>query len=214
LKNNTIEIIKKYKIIAIMRNVSLNKVVPAAQALYEGGIRLIEVTFNQSSETGKEDTAQAIKTLCEAFRGKLEIGAGTVMTAEQAQIACDAGAKYLISPNMDISVIKKANELGIVSIPGALTPTEIVQAYNAGADFVKLFPAGNLGIEYIKAIMAPISHIPLLAVGGISEKNIQDFMKTGLKGVGIGSNIVNNKLINEGKFEELTKLAELYTKAL
>jgi len=214
LIESTIECIAKNKIIAIARNVPLDKIISVGQALYDGGIRLIEVTFNQSSSSGMQDTKQAIKVLCDKFGDKLCIGAGTVMSVEQAQIAYDAGAKYLISPNVDVNVIKKTNDLGIVSIPGALTPSEIAIAYNAGAHFVKLFPAGTLGIDYIKAVMAPINYIPMLAVGGVDEKNIKDFLNIGLKGVGVGSNIVNNKLINEGKFEELTKLAKLFTQVI
>ena len=214
LIESTIECIAKNIIIAIARNVPLDKIISVGQALYDGGIRLIEVTFNQSSSSGMQDTKQAIKVLCDKFGDKLCIGAGTVMSVEQAQIAYDAGAKYLISPNVDVNVIKKTNDLGIVSIPGALTPSEIAIAYNAGAHFVKLFPAGTLGIDYIKAVMAPINYIPMLAVGGVDEKNIKDFLNIGLKGVGVGSNIVNNKLINEGKFEELTKLAKLFTQVI
>lgn len=212
--NSTIECIEKNKIIAIMRHVASDKIIRTAQSLYNGGIRLTEVTFNQSSPTGMLDTVQAIKTLCDKFGDRLCVGAGTVMTIEQAQAAYDAGAKYLISPNTDVDVIKKTKCLGIISIPGAITPSEIIMAYNAGADFVKLFPAGNFGLDYIKAVMAPINHIPMIAVGGVDDKNIKDFLKIGLKGVGVGSNIVNNKLINEGKFEELTKLAKLFTQAI
>ncbi len=212
--NSIMECIEKNKIIAIARNVKVELVVPTAQALYDGGIRLIEVTFNQSSPNGVTDTVQSIKALCSAFGDKLCVGAGTVMSIEQVQAAYDAGAKYIISPHTDADIIKKTKSLGIVSIPGALTPSEIVMAHNAGADFVKLFPAGNFGLEYIKAVMSPINHISMLAVGGVDEKNIKDFLKIGLKGVGVGSNIVKSSLINEGKFDELTKLAELYTTAL
>lgn len=212
--NSIMECIEKNKIIAIARNVKVELVVPTAQALYDGGIRLIEVTFNQSSPNGLTDTVQSIKALCSAFGDKLCVGAGTVMSIEQVQAAYDAGAKYIISPHTDADIIKKTKSLGIVSIPGALTPSEIVMAHNAGADFVKLFPAGNFGLEYIKAVMSPINHISMLAVGGVDEKNIKDFLKIGLKGVGVGSNIVKSSLINEGKFDELTKLAELYTTAL
>ena len=212
--NSIMECIEKNKIIAIARNVKVELVVPTAQALYDGGIRLIEVTFNQSSPNGLTDTVQSIKALCSAFGDKLCVGAGTVMSIEQVQAAYDAGAKYIISPHTDADIIKKTKSLGIVSIPGALTPSEIVMAHNAGADFVKLFPAGNFGLEYIKAVKSPIIHISMLAVGGVDEKNIKDFLKIGLKGVGVGSNIVKSSLINEGKFDELTKLAELYTTAL
>ena len=126
-------------------------------------------------------------------------------------IARDAGAKYIISPNTDEKVIKKTNECGMVSIPGALTPTEIQYAHACGADFVKLFPADNLGIGYIKAVLAPLSHIKLLAVGGVNENNLKDFLNVGVKGVGIGSNITKKELIKQGQYDEITKLAKKYT---
>jgi 2-dehydro-3-deoxyphosphogluconate aldolase/(4S)-4-hydroxy-2-oxoglutarate aldolase len=206
--------IKEHKIIAIVRGVALDDIVPAAQALKQGGIRLLEVTFNQSSSTGEQDTEEAIRRLCGMFGDEMIIGAGTVVSERQTVIAVEAGAKYIISPNTDAAVITKTLELGAVSIPGALTPTEVTHAYALGAHFVKLFPAGNLGIGYIKAIRAPLSHIPLLAVGGVNETNLIDFFKAGINGVGVGANIVNNKLISGKRFDELTALARLYTSQL
>ena len=133
---NVIEAIKQYKIIAIMRNVSIDKIIPTAQALYEGGIRFVEVTFNQAITTGEKETAEAIATLCKYFEKKMFIGAGTVMDVNQVKTAVDAGAKYIVSPNTDLQVIKKTIEMNAVSIPGAFTPSEIVCAYAAGASFV------------------------------------------------------------------------------
>lgn len=198
-----------HKIIAILRNIAPRDILPTAQALYEGGIRLLEVTFNQ--QKGPEDTVEAIKALCKEYDGKMSVGAGTVITKQQAQAAVDAGAKYMISPNTNIEVIKYTKERGALSIPGVFTPSEIIAAYEAGADFVKLFPAEVLGIPYIKAVTAPINHIPMLAVGGVDDKNLGQFLAAGVKGAGIGSNIVNAKLIKEQKFSELTALAKKYT---
>jgi len=211
---HVIERIKEHKIIAIVRGVALDDIVPTAHALMDGGIRLLEVTFNQSSSTGEQDTAEAIRRLCSAFGDDMIIGEGTVVSERQVAVAVEAGAQYIISPNTDAAVIRKTLELGAVSIPGALTPTEVLYAHNLGAHFVKLFPAGNLGTGYIKAIRAPISHIPLLAVGGVNDKNLMDFFKAGVSGVGVGANIVDNKLIKEKKFDELTALARLYTSQL
>jgi len=202
------------KIIAIIRSVTKFNLLNTADALYKGGVRLIEVTFNQASASGTTDTAEAIELLNCEYEDKMCIGAGTVMNLEQLRAAVDAGAKYIISPNTNIELIKKTVELGVVSIPGAYTPSEIASAYDAGANFVKIFPAGQLGPKYIKAIRAPINHIPLIAVGNINENNINDFLQVGVAGFGIGSNIVNKKLINEGRFDELTKLAEIYTKKI
>jgi 2-dehydro-3-deoxyphosphogluconate aldolase / (4S)-4-hydroxy-2-oxoglutarate aldolase len=210
----TIKKINDKKIIAIVRGINLKDIIPTAQALLDGGVELIEVTFNQSSKTGEKDTCDAIKMLCDHFGENVCVGAGTVISAKQAELAINAGAKYIISPNTSIDVINKTKQMGAVSIPGALTPTEVTFAYDAGADYVKLFPAGNFGIGYIKAVRAPLSHIPVLAVGGVSDENLLDFFNAGVSGVGVGSNIVNCKLIGEGKFSELTKLAKKYTDQL
>ncbi len=207
--NNTISKIKEEKIIAIVRGIENDKIIETCKALSKGGVNLIEVTFNQSSETGLEDTYNAIKLISENLEDVC-VGAGTVMTIEQLEKAAEAGAKYIISPNFDKDIVHRTVELGLVSIPGVLTPTEITDAYKEGAHFAKLFPAGELGLNYIKAIKAPISHIPMLAVGGVNVDNINDFMKTGLNGVGVGSSLVNKNLINENKYEELTELAKKF----
>jgi 2-dehydro-3-deoxyphosphogluconate aldolase/(4S)-4-hydroxy-2-oxoglutarate aldolase len=207
---NTKEIINENKVIAIMRGVAKEKAADAARALNEGGIKLVEVTFNQSSPTCIEDTADSIKSIIDAMGDKMCVGAGTVMTVEQVRAAVDAGAKYIISPNTDKEVIEETKKLGAISLPGAFTPSEAVSAYKMGADYVKLFPAGLLGISYIKAIKAPISHIPLMAVGGVNADNLGDFLATGINGVGVGSSLVNLKLINAGKWDELTALAKKF----
>ena len=136
------------------------------------------------------------------------------MSVEQVKIAAEAGAEYMISPDTSEAVIKATREAGAVSIPGALTPTEVATAYAYGADFVKLFPAGELGLSYIKAIRAPLAHIPMLAVGGVNENNLGEFLKAGLDGFGIGSNIVDKKLIEKGDFAALTALAKRYTEQI
>ena len=204
------KIIVKHKVIAIVRDVDKSKVADLAQALYIGGIRLIEATFNQSSLTRIEATTNSIKVIYKKMGDKMCVGAGTVMTKEQVRAAVDAGAKYIISPNTDIEVIEETKKLGAISIPGAFTPSETVNAYKMGADYVKLFPAGLLGIPYIKALRAPISYIPLMAVGGINADNLQEFLATGISGVGVGSSLVNVKLINEGRWEDIAELAKKF----
>lgn len=208
---NLIQQIEQNRIIAIMRKVPFEKAEQTAAALIEGGIRLLEITFDQKAET-PENTLRSIEAIAKKFP-EITVGAGTVMTLEQVKLAKDAGATFILAPNMKIPVIQKAKELGMGAVPGAMTPSEIADAYDAGADVVKLFPAGDLGIGYLKAVRAPINHIPIIAVGGVDHKNIADFIRAGAIGAGIGSNIVNNKLIAEGRFGELTELARLYLKA-
>ncbi len=181
------EQIKKEKIIAIMRGLSVSQAKTAAKILLEEGISLMEVTFDQRS-TDYTDTLKTIEAL--AGMGVC-VGAGTVLTAEQVELAAQAGAQYMISPDTSREVVEKTKDLGLISMPGALTPTEIVQAWRWGADFVKIFPSAGLGAGYIKAVSAPLSHIPMLAVGGVTPENLGEFIKAGACGVGIGSNLVN-----------------------
>ena len=142
------------------------------------------------------------------------MGAGTVITEKQVELTKNAGGRFIISPDTFDAVISKTRELDMVSMPGALTPSEIQAAYRFGADFVKVFPVTNLGTEYVKAIKAPLSHIKLLAVGGINENNMKDYFKAGVCGFGIGSNIVNKKLIDDNNFEAITELAKKYTRVI
>ena len=204
---NTLESIYKGKIIAIVRGIPCSSILDTARALLDGGIHMMEVTFDQSGAEGIQETADSIRLLSEKLPGEILLGAGTVLTPDQVQLAYDCGAGYIISPNVDVDVIKKTKELGMVSIPGAFTPSEIVEAHNAGADIVKLFPAGLLGTAYIKAVLGPLSHIPVSAVGGIDEKNIASFFEAGVCGVGIGGNLVNRKAIAAGDFSQVTETA-------
>ena len=196
------------KIIAIVRGVDKESCIKVAQALYDGGIRLLEITFAQNKPETFFNTAEAIKELSSIFEGRMEIGAGTVLTPEQVDMAVDAGAKYIISPDVNPEVIKRTLERGAVSLPGALTPSEITLAHSLGADFVKVFPVSTLGPDYVKAVKAPLSHIRLLAVGGVNENNAVDFLKAGALGLGIGGNLVNAKHIASGEFYKLTEVAK------
>ena len=144
----------------------------------------------------------------------MEIGAGTVTEAEQVALTKEAGGTFIISPNTDERVIRRTAELGLVSIPGALTPTEIAAAHSYGADFVKLFPIGSFGTGYVKAVSAPLGNVPLLAVGGVDLNNVREYMKSGIVGVGIGSNIIRKDLLEEEKFDEISELAREYVNAV
>ena len=139
---------------------------------------------------------------------KMVVGAGTVLTREQVDLTVAAGGRFIVTPSLNLDVLHYAQKKGLVTLPGVLTPTEAVAAYEAGADFVKIFPAGNLGPGYIKAIKAPLSHIPMLAVGGVNEKNFAEFLKAGAAGAGVGGNLVNKDWIKAGEFDKITALAK------
>ncbi len=203
--------IESEKIIVIVRGVDSEKLIPVVEAMYKGGIRLLEITFSADKRCSDEDTAKNIKMLVERFRGKMLIGAGTVLTKEQVDLVYEAGGRFIISPDTNEEVILRTKELNLISIPGALTPSEITKAVGLGADFVKLFPISNLGLSYFKAIKAPLSHVKFLAVGGINEKNIPEYLKAGIFGFGIGSNIVDLNLVQNNDFYSITQMAKNYS---
>ena len=210
MNERVIKEICKQKIIAIVRGISPDEAVAAAKALYEGGITLVEITFNQKAPESCVDTANAIKAIRKEMGDKMLVGAGTVTSPELVELAAEAGAAYIISPDTDPTVIAKTKELGLVSIPGAYTPTEAKQAYNAGADFVKLFPCVGNAPAYVKAICAPLNHIRFLAVGGVNADNAADFLKAGALGVGVGGNLVNKDWIKAGEFDKIREEAKKY----
>ncbi len=215
-KQEVLEAILERKIVAIFRGIDPERCSEAANALYAGGVAICEVTFDQNEvEGGYASTVNSIKNIL-AGKGDRAIfcGAGTVLTCEQVVLAYNAGASFIITPNTDPEVIDLANSLGMVTMPGAFSATEAVIAYQAGADFVKIFPAVIGGPAYIKAIRGPLSHIPFTAVGGVDEKNAKSFLDAGCVGLGIGGNLVSKKLISEGKYDELTALARTYVDAI
>ena len=214
MKAQTIADIRQEKLVAILRGVPDEKLPKLLEALYQGGVRLAEITFDAKGVTPAEKTAAQIGAMKQAFAGKMRIGAGTVLTAEQAKLAVEAGAEFLISPNYDREVIEYAVKAGVVSMPGCITPSEAVEATKMGADFIKLFPSDTLGPKYFKAISAPLSHIPFIAVGGVDDQNVADFLKAGAVGVGVGSNIVNKKMLEAEDYEGITALAKRYVDAI
>jgi len=208
MREQIIERVKNKKIVVIVRGVYGEDCLKLAKALVEGGIELMEVTFDQASIENQKKTCETIKLISEKLGDKVLMGAGTVTSVEMLKMAKAAGAKFIVSPDMNPEVIKATVENGMVSMPGAMTPTEIVTAYKNGADFVKVFPVSNLGSAYIKAVRGPLNHIPLLAVGGVNEKNIGEFIKAGACGAGVGGNLVNKEWIKNGEFDKITALAK------
>ena len=213
-KENVVAEISKYKIIAIVRGIYGEPCVRLAQALYEGGIKLLEVTFDQSNRKSMQETADTIQKLRCVLGDGMLFGAGTVISEQEVDAAADAGAQFIVSPNTDAGVIAETLRRDLVSIPGAMTPSEIVKAHHLGADLVKLFPAAQLGYDYIKAVRASINHVKLLATGGVNSDNIGGFLKLGMVGAGVGSNLCSKTLISEGRFAEITAAARTYAAAV
>ncbi len=214
LREEVINDIIKNKIIVIMRGYTTEELLFAVEAMEKGGIRLVEVTFDQSGKIPNEQTAEQIKALSERFRGRVRIGAGTVMTPEQVELAYNAGAEYIISPDCYRAVIEKTRELGMVSLPGAITPTEAANAHRWGADFVKLFPNSEFKPSYIKALAAPLSHIKFLAVGGVNADNLKEYLAAGAVGIGVATAIASRDYIKKGDSMGITELARKFTSQL
>jgi len=213
-RERVIREISEKKIISIARGIYGDQCIRLAEALYDGGIRLLEITYDQSNSRSVQDTADTLRSLNSAFGDQMIFGAGTVLTAQQVDAAAEAGAQFIISPNTDESVIAESLKLGLVSIPGAMTPSEILNANRLGADFVKLFPSAQLGFDYIKSIRAPINHIKLLATGGVNADNMGKFLDLGMVGAGVGGNLCSKTLVNEGRFDEITASAREYVAVL
>ncbi|SDC19409.1 2-dehydro-3-deoxyphosphogluconate aldolase / (4S)-4-hydroxy-2-oxoglutarate aldolase [Paenibacillus sp. UNCCL117] len=194
-KEQGVQMLKAVKIMAIVRGVEEKHIRQVADALLRGGIPVMEITLNTPG------ALSMIERLQEELGEQMFIGAGTVLDLEDARRAFDAGASYLVTPNLDEAVIDYACKRGLPIFPGAMTPTEIVRAYKAGATAVKVFPNASLGYNYMKELMGPLNHIPMMAVGGVQEDNIRDYMKLGCYGVGIGGSLINLKEIAAGNFD-------------
>lgn len=214
MREQIIEKVLENKIIAIVRGVYGEDCLNLAKALYEGGIKLLEVTFDQSKPEALSRTSDTVKMLVDELGDKMAFGAGTVTSVEMVELAKNAGAQFIVSPNTNEKVIRATVENDMVSMPGAMTATEVLDAHEYGADFVKLFPVGNLGTSYVKALCAPINHVRMLAVGGVNEKNTKDFLTAGAVGVGVGGNLVNKEWIAAGEFDKITALAREFTSNL
>ncbi|QAS54588.1 bifunctional 4-hydroxy-2-oxoglutarate aldolase/2-dehydro-3-deoxy-phosphogluconate aldolase [Halobacillus litoralis] len=196
--------LEDHKIIAIIRGIPSGTGEKVASALYEGGIRFLEITLNT------EGALDMISNLKKKFGGRMKVGAGTVLSVEEAKASIDAGAEYIVSPYFDEEVVTYCLAKGVSVWPGTMTPTEMMRATNLGAPAVKVFPVGALGMKYIKDVRGPLGHIPMIATGGVNLNNIEEVLQYGVKAVGLGGSLVNNKLIAEGNYEEMTRLARAY----
>ena len=205
----TIEAINKHRVIAIIRGAELHMISDIALALLNGGIQLMEVTFDQKRSDDLKETSRAIAQIDNEFGDQVKLGAGTVINREQLDAAHESGASFIISPVFDQDIVQETKNKNMVSIPGCFSPTEMIKAHEAGADFIKIFPAGTLGADYIKAVMAPLAHIKTIAVGGVDHKNMTDFIKAGVVGLGIGGSIVSKIAIENKDFKIITDTARI-----
>jgi len=209
MKEEVEKFVRENRVIAIIRGFEPELCLKLAEAYAKGGVRMVEVTYVQTDRTLWSKTSDAILAIATRFGSDICVGAGTVLSAEQLKMTRDAGGQFMVAPNVKPDLIRECVSYDMASMPGALTPTEVVNAWEAGASFVKVFPAGNLGAGYMKALKAPLKHIPLLAVGGITPDNIADFMKAGCVGAGVSGVLQNKEWMAAGEWDKITDVARL-----
>lgn len=206
--------VKEYlecKVMVVCRGIPEEEIVNVAQALYDGGIRFMEVPFNQAEPSSFAETARKIKLVKEAMVGKMHVGAGTVITVEQFELAKQAGAEIIVSPTLEEDVILATKAAGLISMPGCATPSEMTKAYKLGADLIKVFPSSALNIQVIKEIRVPLNYLPLVCFGGVSAENIKQVLATGVVGVGLASSILDKQALANKDYAKITALAKAVT---
>ena len=195
-------------IVAILRSPDASQLVSVAQALLDGGIEIIEVTFTVP------DAADVIRRIRQSLGDRILLGAGTVLDPETARTALLAGADFIVAPTVNTSVIGLCRRYGKVVMPGAFTPTEVLHAWESGADIVKVFPADVGGPAYLKALRAPLPQIRLMPTGGVHLDTIEAFFRAGACCVGVGSQLADPKAIATGDFDRIRDLARRYVAAV
>jgi len=203
-KAEIISLLENPGIIAVIRAHRADQVIPLAKALLAGGIIAIEVTMTTPN------AISAIKEACAHFGKAALIGVGTVLDARTCQAAIDAGAEFVVTPVLKPEFVPLAHAAGRAIMLGAYTPSEAQRAHEAGADFVKIFPADTLGSAYIKAIRAPLPHLRIVPTGGVDIHNVAEFMKAGCAALGVGGSLVSSKILQEDNWTELENKARLF----
>lgn len=208
------EFIRQHKFIAIFRGVPEEQFLPCAQAIYDGGVRLLEITFDPTDPATAEKTARQIEAVRREFGGEIVVGAGTTVRSEYVEPAAQAGARFIVAPNTDKDVIRLTKAHGMLSMPGAFTPTEIVEAYQAGADVVKIFPIRPDDISYLKVILPPLKHIPFMPTGGVNPQNAGEFIRLGAVAVAAGATVVLPDALRRGDYAAIREAARAHVEAV
>jgi 2-dehydro-3-deoxyphosphogluconate aldolase/(4S)-4-hydroxy-2-oxoglutarate aldolase len=206
-KEHVLQTIRDVGIIPVVRAQSADEAMMAIDAIREGGVPLLEITMTVPGAVG------VIEKVSQRYGSEALVGAGTVLDGETARACIFAGAQFVVSPSLNLETIAVCRRNGVAVLPGALTPTEVVQAWSAGADFVKVFPAGAVGgASYIKALKAPLPQIELVPTGGVSLKTAADFIKAGATALGVGADLVDLKAIREGQPQIITERAREFVR--
>jgi len=203
-KAEKLNLIRESGVIAIMRAQSSKQLIAAADAIEKGGVRVIEVTMTTPG------ALDVIAQASERYGEEVLFGAGSVLDAETARSAILAGAGFIVAPTLNLEVIALCNRYSIPVVPGCYTPTEMLTAQEAGADMVKLFPASVGGPNLVKAILAPLPQLEIVPVGGVNLETAAAFIAKGAAALGVGSSLINQKLLDAGDMEELTRRAKAF----
>lgn len=208
------ELFNETKLVAILRGVPSDQLFELLDCLYNNGIRLAEITYDATDDIPDEVTASDIGRAATYMEGRMLIGAGTVIRREQVELTKAMGGKFIISPNMDPEIIRYTKELDMISMPGAMTVSEVCDAVNAGADYVKLFPVSVLGPGFVKAILAPLRNAKLVAVSGVTPNNIDEYLRAGCIGAGIGSGFFTPEQVKARRYDLIAQNVQNFANAI
>lgn len=209
MREETRKTLEQAVLIPVLRAGSIQTGHALVDAMMAGGVTVVEVTMTVPN------ALTLLRELKQRHGDSLLLGSGTVTDAAQAEATIDEGAEFVVSPSLHLDVIAKTKELGRISIPGALTPTEVITAWRAGADYVKIFPCSAMGgASYLKSLLAPFPELKLIPTGGVTLQTAADFLKAGARALGVGTDLVNTPAIAEGKPEIVTNAARAYLEAI
>ena len=211
---DAIETLRRDRLMVLARGIPKEVLLKGVAAIADAGVTVFESTFDHRRDDCTDENAEKIAALVAEFGGRMAIGAGTVLSVEEVRAAYDAGATFIVSPDSDPEVIAETKRLGMASIPGAMTPTEIKRAYALGADIVKLFPADDLGYHYIQNLKGPMPHIPLMATGGVNPDTIPEFLSRGIMAVGTGITIFRPDLVAAEDYAGIAALAREHVEVI
>jgi 2-dehydro-3-deoxyphosphogluconate aldolase/(4S)-4-hydroxy-2-oxoglutarate aldolase len=209
MREETKKTLEQAVLIPVLRAGSIQTGHALVDAMMAGGVTVVEVTMTVPN------ALTLLRELKQRHGDSLLLGSGTVTDAAQAEATIDAGAEFVVSPSLHLDVIAKTKELRKISIPGALTPTEVITAWRAGADYVKIFPCSAMGgASYLKSLLGPFPELKLIPTGGVTLQTAADFLKAGARALGVGTDLVNTPAIAEGKPEIVTNAARAYLEAI
>ncbi|MDQ0090410.1 2-dehydro-3-deoxyphosphogluconate aldolase/(4S)-4-hydroxy-2-oxoglutarate aldolase [Paenibacillus anaericanus] len=207
-KYEKLQLLKDSGVIAVVRRPPFDQAVHITDALVAGGVQALEITVDT------DRAFELITLLKDRYKDRVLVGAGTVLNAEVAMTAIEAGADFIFSPILDEETVKVTIRSNCISIPGVMTPTEIVTGYQYGADMLKIFPGSSLGVNYIKELSAPLGHIPMMPTGGVTLENVGQFIKAGALAVGLGGSLIDKKAVEEEQYDVITSRAQQFIKEI